>query len=379
MKFIAKMKDLKKAVSIASLAVSSTFDNLKSHALFNISDNKASIFSTDEDSLAFATMPVETSDTFKFTVSPKKLMELLSGSDREYIKFEFNGEAKTLDVYASDDDEALVSFPSFDPEEFLSFEEELKNSVLMGEVDSTVFGAMLKFQQGFLDEKSQKFTNTHAKEGVSYGANGSTKIGAFLSADLEKIFTLTIRKGMISSIVSLMDNTDQDKIQIRDTEKKSLFISSDGLSGFGYRKSTAEMPKFPIETRAPNVNGISVDRTTLLKKISRLSITKSNDKLGLAINIDSDTITITTKTDRKSIERMACKRITSETEPINFVIECELLKSVLPLFATPKIDLYVYGGCYIFSNAELLIKGKTEADQVKKAYTAIARLSLPRG
>jgi DNA polymerase III sliding clamp (beta) subunit (PCNA family) len=377
MKFMAQATDLKKAVSIASLATGDTADNIKGHALITVTGEKALIHATDEDRIAFTEFSVTNVEgDMVFTIDPKNILALLSSADRKDILFDYDKETKTLNAYASDDDSAYLSFPSLDPDSFLSFGDEVTSATLVDTINTTIFTTALKYQQGFVsqDEKN-KFANTFIREGVFYGTNGQTKIGLFQSPDTAKIFSMTIRKQMIGALLNFMDKINQDNVCLKDTEKKCIITSPDGSCGIGFRKSSVEAPKIPISPEMPTEDGLIVDREMFLKKISRLAIVAKGDILSLTVTVNGQTLSLQTNSDRKSVESMSCIRIGTDT-PMTFLIECQQFKSILSMFLTPKIKVFIIKStCMIFSEADILIG---EKDPIKKSYLEVARLSLPR-
>ena len=141
--FSASTKDLKKALSVVALATGDTANTIRSHTLFKIDESRENVllYSTNEDKIAkshFVVSSIEGDDSVsEFTADPKRIQALINNSDLNEISFTYDSEKKTLNVYASDNEDAYISFASFDPKEFLTFD--LSNQESNGIVNSIVF------------------------------------------------------------------------------------------------------------------------------------------------------------------------------------------------------------------------------------------------
>lgn len=380
-KFSATTADLKRALSVVALATGDVTSNIQSHALFSIKENKGFLYSTDEDKIASSYFPISDidieGDEIEFTADPKRVQTLITNSDSDQIKFTYDPESKTLNIYASDSKDAYVSFASFDPNNFLRLD--LSKQELNQVVNANIFLSGIKFILGFLpkDDKDKKFSNLFINNGVMYGSNGHTKIGAFKNDGIADIPNLTLRRQMLSSIVSIIDKTDMSELAVKSSNKLITFSSTDDLYCFGFRKSTIEMPKFPISIDVPELDGLNINRAILLKKLNRLSLASWED-IGIKMVFkDNENLEMETATDRPSYEHLPCKRISGE-QSLDFVIECNKFKRVLSLFQASNIDLYVAKTkCTIYSNAEIIIEEEGK-EPIKKPFTAIGLLTLAR-
>ena len=379
--FIAKAADLKKAVSTAALATSDATDTIKGHILFSAINGMLMLQATDDDSISYTTTAIEDlSDKCSFTAEPKNILELLKDSDTEKVRFDYDSDTKTLNVYVSDDTESYVSFPSFDPAEFLSFNEHLKAMQEVDKISTSVLSTGLKFIEGFVsqDKKSQKYANSFISEGIIYGSNGSNRVGAFKADDLAKIFKLTIRSQMVGPVLEFINSVAQDQISFKESEKMVLFTATDSSSGFGFRKSTVEMPKMPISLEVPAMDGIYVNRKELIKKVNRVSVALRGEVKGIEMMVYGDTLNINTVADRKSVERIACKRITG-TDPMHFILDCGMLKKALSQFLAPQIDIYSSTKakkCFLYNAGELVIGD--DKDPIKKPFISVCLLGVAR-
>ena len=379
--FTAKANDLKKALSIVALATNENIEDIHGHSLFSTNENGVILYSTDEDKMATAFLPVDGLDSgasTRFTLDPKKLQALIGTSKGDTIRFAYEDETKTLNVYASEDSDAFISFPSFDPDSFLTFSEDFAAAQEIKTVESAVVTSALKFIQGFLsDDKNKKYSNVYIVDGNIYGANGSSKVGAFISPSFEGV-NLILRRAMLSSINTFIDKSTATEVLIKQTEKIIIFSTSNGLNNFAFRKSVIDTPKLPISTQAPKAEGFIIDREALLKKLNRLFLTHNqrNPEFGLKMSVKGTDIVMETIADRKSIEKITCERI-SGNNALDFTLDCIKLKDILGLFDAERVEIYQEKGkCTIFSDAKLVLKEGNPPET--SSFVAIGLMTLAK-
>ncbi len=384
-KFTATIQDLKKALSVVALATGDATNSIHSHALFNVGYDAVTLYATDEDKISVASFKVtdlkvegEGEEAIQplFTAEPKRIQNLITNADIKEVKFEYEPETKTLNVYASEDANAYISFASFEPNTFLNFEEDLKETEVLKKLPAGVFLTGIKFIQGFLpsDDKNKKFSNLYMNDGVMMGSNGSNKVGAFLNEDFAGLPALILRKIMLTSIVSMIDKLDLIEVTVKISDKFVVFTSPEEQFCFGFRKSILPMTKFPISLEKPESEGFNIERTATQKKLNRLALSSWED-IGVKMKISGSELLMETTTDRKSYERLNCTRITGNND-LEFIIECVKFKNILGLYSASNLDIYVdKKTCTIYSTGELI----DQADEnVKKAFTAIGVMTLAR-
>lgn len=390
-KFSVLKKDLEKALAIIVLATEKSSENIKSHALFDVSEkNKAVLYSTDEDRVAMAVVPfVGETGTFQFTLDPKRMQSLVNNSDSDKIEFTYDQENMTLNVYASEDTQAYVSFASFSPKEFTQFSEELSKATVKKSINTTVLKTGLKFIQGFLanDDKS-KFSNLFISNGVMYGSNGTFRIGAFRNPSLDNIEATVLRRAMLSALTTTLDKIDEENVLLKESEKYVVFAYSENLEVaekisskdtycFGFKKSTHTMPKMPVSLDTPTTDGINITKSLILKKLNRFALTFFLEDIGVKMSLKENELTMQTLADRKSLEKLTCKRLGTLEGDRNFVVECNKFKEIINLFQAPDIDLYVDDiKCTFYSDASIVVENKNK-DTVTIPFTAIGFLTLP--
>jgi len=377
MQFTAKIDVLKKAMQVASQAIGEVADTIQSQAVVSVEADKVLIQATNEDKISFMHIAVESQEgTGKFSVTPKTIQTLLSSADTDVVRLQYDEAAKSLNVYASEDKDAFVSLPSCDTTQFISFDAELASAQKIETIDSTVLESGIDFMMGFIsqDGKKPKFSNMYIKEGVMYAANGSSRVGLFKNDELAKIYSVTFRRNMLQSLMTFIDNASPETVTIKETNRMTFFTSPDEKAGFGFRKPAVDMPKMPITSEKPTCSGISVDRAGLLKKLNRLGVSLKKDAGWLDIEVAGEVMTLKTVAERPSIEHMACKVISGAT-PMSFMLDYATMKTVLALFKTTTIDLFVdeNNRGTIYNTAELLIDEK-----VRKPFLAVALMILPR-
>lgn len=377
--YVAESSALKTALSVVRLGAGEAAESIHSHALFVVKKNKVILYSTDEDKIALSHFPCNyEGEEIRFTASPKRIQDLLANSDSPEITFTYEDESKTLKIYASEDSESYLSFASFEPDEFLSFNKELSQRKNIKTINADILLDSIRFTQGFLpnDDKDKKYSNLFINEGAMYGSNGSTKIGAFKSKDLDDIETLSLRKIMLPSIITMVDKTDIPNVIIKASDKFITFSSEDGMHCFGFRKPTVEMPQLPISLKKPEITGFNIDRDTVLKKLKRLSLT-SWESIGIKGSFDKNTLLMETITDRVSRERMQCQHISGE-EKADFVVECNPLRTILELFKASNVDTYIdTKKCIIYSAADIVVEEEGK-DPINKPFIATGFITLAR-
>lgn len=377
--FSVPIKDLKKALSIVALATGDMVNTIRSHTLFRINENKESItlYSTDEDKIAQASFfpSLIEGDIIEFTADPKRILLLINNSDSKEITFTYDSEKKTLNVYASENKDAYISFASFEPKEFLNFN--LKDQKLNGKVNSDVLLKGIKFIQGFLpkDDKNKKFSNLFIEKGVMYGSDGDTKIGAFKSSEFKEIPELSLRKQMLPIIIRMVEKTKISEINIKSSDKYITLSSENDIYYFGFRQSIIKKPKLPISIEIPETDGFNVHRSTFIKKLNRLSLSSWEDIAIDSSYGENQILEMKTLTERPSFEKLPCKRV-SGSEKVRFLMECGKFKNVLGLFQAPDVNFYLKERrCTIYSKADIIIEEK-DKEPLKKYVTAIALLTL---
>lgn len=378
-KFVADKEDLRKALGIVALATEDKSDAIGSHALFKINGESMELYSTDKDRMAFSSIFVKEYDSEEtsFTADPKRISALLSSSEAGIIRFEFNKEEMTLNVYASENKSAYLSFPSFDPDKFISFEDKISKAQKLKSVDSTVFTHAFRFIQGFLpsDDKNEKWNRVHINGGVIYGSNGSNRVGAFESAEFSGLDGHIFRKNILSPIVSMIEKTEIDEIELKSSSEALFLVSPDQKQGIGFIKATSKSPKFPISLDEPDTDGFNIDREMLLKKLNRLAITATGD-LGIKGEVLGAEFKMSTLAERPSIETMACAKI-KDSKDIDFIMEYKLVKSLLTLYSASNINIYIdKGKCTLWNEAELEVKNDKETK--KHPFKSVAVMSLAR-
>jgi hypothetical protein len=139
------------------------------------------------------------------------------------------------------------------------------------------------------------------------------------------------------------------------------------------------MPKMPISITPPKLDGFNIDRSIILKKLSRLAVASRED-VGLKFILktgDKPELSIETDTDRKSHEKMACQRISGSTE-LEFHFECALLKTVLSLFQASDVDVYIdKTKSLVYSVADIITK-QQDGSEIKKPFASVGLIALAR-
>jgi len=380
LEFTAKSADLKKALSVVSLATGDKEDTLPSHALFRLnSGGDLKMFATDGDRFAVAgceTISAEVSETNEFTADPKKLTALLNSSESDEIRFVYKDEETTLHVFASENKESYVAFGSFKPQNALPFEEELDNLQEVKSVNSEALKRGIKFTQGFMstEENNRKYSCVYISQGVFYSSNGYNCVSAFQSPEFEGVEFIVLRGPMIPQVASATDKFDTDEVTIKTTSKFVSFWSDTG-DGFGFLKSTEELPKLPISLEPPDWDSFTVSRSLLSKKLSRLAITSK--ATGIQAVITGNAMDLTTLDERASTETIDITRKTGD-ESVTVRPGFKGFRDALNQYWTEEIDIYVKSRCYICCNGEILLEAEEGSDREVISFSAASVIAMVR-
>ena len=301
------------------------------------------IYSTDGDRMAFSKIIEKTLDQpFEFTVDPKKIQDALSGSDLSTIRLSFDSETNTIGVHVSDREDSVLSFPSMNTEDFLTFDSEIEKSSPLGEIDSEIFIMGLKFIQGFLPDeknpKSDKYTRLYASKGILYGANGSSKIGAFHSPELKCLDDFIIRRIMINPISDMIEKSKAPRVLVSTTSKMVFITTIDKSCGFGFLRTNDAIPQYPISIETPICDGFNVQKEALIKKLNRLALSPNK---GFKAKVENNNLNLSTISERVSKDSLECKALSDSPIDLSFVFDYKLMKSVLSLFQSTNVNAYI--------------------------------------
>jgi len=376
--FTATAKDLKKALSIVSLATGDTPENIHGHALFSIIKDTMAIalYATDNDKMAASYLPVSNlkfEGDQKFTADPKRLQSLISDADSDQVRFQYDKDTSTVNIFVSDNSESFVSFASFDPDTFLTFDKEIAEATQIKTVNATIFQSGIHFIQGFIaDDSNKKYSNLFILGGAMYGSNGLNSIGAFATSELTEM-DISIRRIMLSPIGNIIDKTGASEITLLETDKLLMVSTPDRLYSFAFRKTTTPVPKLPITIEIPKTDGFNINCTDYMKKLNRLSLT-SRDEIAIRMMLNGSILSMETVADRKSKEMITCRRLEGNS-PMEFILECKKFKNILNFFHASNVDVYVdKTKCTIYSKASLIIDEKDSKDFIAVGLVTLAKV-----
>jgi hypothetical protein len=389
--FTASIDDLKKALSVVALATTEAAEDIHAQALFRYPKqrepvSKLYLSSTDEDRIALSQLSVtdvKTSDDLaskeiEFTADPQRLQALISNSDLKIIRFVYDPKTLTLNAYASEDSEAFISFASFDPTEFLSFEKSIDAAINVTVFNTEIFLSAIRFVQGFLpnDDKEKRFSNMFFDHGKIYGTNGSYKLAAFQCEDFSGLSNLAIRRSMLGPIVSMLDRVKSSSLKLKTSDSIVVVTSADDTYSFGFRRSTINMPKMPIQTVRPASKGFTIEPAILIKKLNRLAVASKEDVgLRLSMKEDDNELLIETETERKSREKITCQRIAG-SDSIEIFNHCSKIKSVIEPFTAASVEVYLDKNTIIYSESEFSVK--EDGVETKKPFIAVGLLATAK-
>lgn len=375
--FVVNKKNLKAALKLSLLATAKGAEILWSHTLFKSKNGQIYLYSTDKDLISMATITPVLSNAeadFAFTASPKKLLDLIESSEVDDLRFAYDDDSKTLQIYATENKDCHLSLPSFEAKDFLLFDDEMEKAHEIKAVNAGVFKFGLQYVEKFAleDKKASEYTKIHLYKSTLFAANNSNMIGAFKSQEFDGIDSLIIRKNLIGPIVSFIDETDPKSVSIKTTSKFVIFTPDNSGAAFGFLKSVEPNINFPISTDVQELNGFTINREQFVKKISRMGI--ADKEAGIKIRVVEDSMSMETVSDRPSTELMSCSRVKSREE-LNFIIDPRLFIPVLKQFQKPEISICLDNlSCWIRDDGDLVIEEGEEKSE--KSYIMVARLCL---
>jgi hypothetical protein len=380
--FRASKEELTRAFSVVSQATDkSPMTPIDGQALVKLSGDQVKVYSTNKEMLASTTLTVSVDNEkhdSEFTLDPRKLLNLVTNSDIELITFKYDEEKKTLQVFASDDPDSYISFPSIDPELFLSFDAELSKTVEVKKVDAQIFLFGIRFILGFLseDSKNKKYQNSYIENGVIYGSDGNSRLGAFVSNEFNDIDYFILRKSMIPQIAAMIEATDPANVVLKSTSRIILISTEDGVYNFGFTRAAKEFepPKFSINLNGETCGGVNVDKEMCLKRLKRLAIT-SDGAMGVDFTADQGKLVMRVIAERDSVETLPVK--TLQEGIVKFISEYKAFRNILGLFKSSNVDIHLHtkGNRFqIKSQGELVVTEGTPG----KPFTSIAIVSQSR-
>ena len=372
--FSVNKKILEDAMKLAILSTENTDNLITGHSLFDVGEQTLKVLSTDKKSRSSkASMPASSANAFKFTTDPRKILKLIKTSEGDDLKFSYDPENMTAQIFLSEDKESFVALPSFDPVSYAPIEENFDKAYDLKKLNAGVFLGGIQFIKGFLIDKHQKFSNMFISKGVMYGANGNNKAAAFSSVDLEGLDELVFPMMTFPAITNMINTLDLQEVLIS-SSSNSIFVSSPTKDfSFGFTKVQMKMPKIPITVTEPDWESWTIDKTAMLKKLNRLHIT-GDSGLGVRLEFIYDKIQMTTVVNRPSKDSMPCKRLKG-TLNMKCITEVRLIESALNQFGAKDLNFFIDKKMVIIhSKADLEIE--ENGVNVLKPFICAAALAL---
>jgi len=370
--FTANVIDLKKSISIAGLGTDDKLDSITGLVLFKIQNNNIVLYATNNDKKAMAFLPT-TGLSYNencFATDPDKIGALIGNLDVNQVRMLYD--KNTLTVFTSDD--TYLAFDCKYSSEFISFEDDFSQAEKIATISTDVLSTGIHYTQGFSATKTgtDKYSNVFITDGILYGTDGGSQIGAFYNINFKDVKKIVLRRLMISAINSMLEKGHFLNVVFKVTAKTVYITSEDDLYAFGFRKATGELPVLPISVVKPTCSGFRVDRKLLIKKLTQLSLT-AKEEVGIKAVVKGVDLILETIGDRKSVEKITCDSADYFEE---FVLECNRMKKLLALFSAPKIDFYIDKNFIIHSDAELIIEDGKNVE--KQSFVEVASIYKAR-
>jgi hypothetical protein len=370
--FSIENNSLKKALTLANTATGDTKNSIESHCLFDLKEDKLTILSSNK-STCFSRAVITTggTGTCKFTVEPSKVLNLISMSGSNTMKFIYHPETTTLEIHASEEDDSFVSLTSLDPAMFPDIEDNFTKAYEIKTLDAGVFLKALQFTKGFMatGQNAGKFGNVYCTDSVFYGTNGNDIAGVYTSSEFTGLTELIFPGTIISQLTNIINKLNFLDVSIRTTSNAIIIFSTD--FAFGFTKVQVPMPRAIISVQEPTTPGWEVEKALFLKKIGRLQVSGESG-MGIDLCFNSFRLDIATKAERPSRESMACKG----TEDAVFTADCWLVERILSLFE--GTTLKIHSGkrrINLYSTGSINIQEKDDKERVVP-FTAASLIAL---
>jgi DNA polymerase III sliding clamp (beta) subunit (PCNA family) len=345
MQVIVDKNEFKKAVDTAKFSLSKVvLQEERSHLLCKVEDDKLSIIGTNNDLKCRVSITVveKDQDEMSFTIDPKVIDKLISKIDTDQVRLEIDSEDLVVKIYTTQSGKSFTSFQSFPPDKMLTFSSELNDEDVVCEIPSDVLSNILKWSLNYmapLKDEVRKYDFLILHDSIAYSANGSNKIGFYLSRLFKSFDNTKIRKSAIPSFVGTLSACDDESIRFFENEKEVGFSNAAGNIYFSFLKSAVDTPKIKkdmIKSEGPHVE---VDKTSLMKCLDRLVIT-SKDLAATGIEltlsgVGSDAkLTMTMIGNLKCTETLSCVRVDDDNEDVTRTVSYKLFKTVLSSFSS---------------------------------------------
>lgn len=345
MQIIVNKSEFKKAVDTAKYSLSKiVLQEERTHLLCIVKKENLSIIGTNNDLKCRVSIAVEEQDQdeMSFTIDPKIVDKLISKIDTDKLKIEINEEDLVVKIYTTQSGKSFSSFQSFPPDKMLTFKSEISEEDIVCEIPPEVLSNILKWSLNYmapLKDEVRKYDFLILHDSIAYSANGSNKIGFYLSKLLKPFDNIKIRKSVIPSFAATLSACNDDNINFFENKKEIGFSNEGGSLFFSFLKSAIDTPKIKkdmIKSEGPH---IEIDKPSLMKCLDRLVIT-SKDLAATGIELDlsgigSDAkLTMTMIGNLKCTETIGCVRVGSDKEEITKTVSYKLFKTVLSSFSS---------------------------------------------
>jgi len=353
MLIIVDKAEFKKAVDTAKLSLSKVvLQEERAHLLCSVKDSKLSIVGTNNDLKCRVSIDVIDQDKseMSFTIDPKIIDKLISKIDTEQVRIEINPEDLVVKIYTTQAGKSFTSFQSFPPDKMLTFSGTVDEDDVICEISSETLSNILKWSLNYmtpLKDEVRKYDFLILHDSIAYSANGSNKIGFFLSKTFKPFDNTKIRKTAIPSFSGTLSTSGEEIVKVFENDKEIGVTDLAGNLYFSFLKSAIETPKIKkdmIKSEGPH---IEVDKNTLIKCLDRLVITsKDLAATGIELNLSgtgSDAkLTMSMIGNLECTETVSCVRIDDDNDEVTRTVSYKLFKTVLSSFGSDGLlELYM--------------------------------------
>jgi DNA polymerase III sliding clamp (beta) subunit (PCNA family) len=352
MRLVISKDLLKEAVAVASKALSKTvIQPERGHLLFIVSDKVMRVSGTNNDLKAQCIIPlISCEKDISFSADPKILEKLIGKIDYDNIKIDFEASNLTLKIYTTEDESSFNTVQSFPTDKMLTVGDIEKPMNSSHEVNKEILSRVLSYSWKYLEtskEENKKFDFIIINKGVVFSSNGLNKMGFIVAADFKSVENLKIRKQAVPQFMFVLNKIQDKTVTIGELDNDIVIKTPNGETFFSCLKSTVEAPKINLDYLKKEGPYITINKTELLQKLTRLTVAKTaTSNYGVEVTLsgagDSAYLELALLSNLKAKEKILCTRVNDpSTNDITHILDCKLFLTEISSFVGEDVSLYI--------------------------------------
>lgn len=246
------------------------------------------IASDAETTLLVSTREVSTHCSGVAVFPAKKLLEIVKAAPAEPIKVDVAGTVATITAARSLWTLALATGADYPPMPALG------DAALSGVDRQTFINAISAVRHAASRDPQRASLNIIEITGDKLTASDGTRIQQVTVPGLGVTMSLPIAS--VDDLVRLLSLSDEDVVYVGQSESKLIFrCGSDLLITSKYHATFPDMEAALLRPALENRHRLQADRAQLLAAIRRVRINADNDFAGIALSVEDNTLTVSTK------------------------------------------------------------------------------------